>query len=547
MSKKKITLEEAKKILNLDKVFYNGNNKFNVLDVGKYNSQITLEIPQEWVINEQGVPEDPISYMSVRELTDGMNLDFDGDASVMFGNHRISKKGGQVFEITAPTKAKDTLIRVDWGGAFTRSRGQSRDYAKEAEAKFFAKRSSNGGGMGYDYWILPVDYVKDREPRDVKSILENIEKKENERIAKIDKNIELEEKRKKDSIANRDRILKEIKPIVDEITKLEPNFAIIPGEEGVSGSYRERYTDDLVKSLNKHLVTLKEQKEKELLYRPMFENMEDVVSSLELKMEYSKTCVYINSGNMYPLSFNYSLEGYNSFVQHISKIKEELAEKEAEIRRKEEELKRELQMTKMKKEAKEKGYPENFTFWNRLGGATNLGHAYVVEKNGDIRYPDYNMLINQNHKRYNDWVSTADGTQLYDQVLPGEVIVTYTKECTAKPYIFDVAWADGEITGSQLDVLLEKMGEKASFADTSYGEEITDLKKWLVDAVKEKAIECRKTLNIEPEKSDEFVKEIVSLALEKEKAEIKEEKAKELKKEYENFEKNKNSQAIGED
>ena len=128
MSKKKVTLEEAKEILGLDKIFYNGNRKFNVVDVGKYNSGITIEIPQEWTINESRKPESPIKYISSKELTDGMNVDFDGDARILLGKYRLSKNGRPVFEITEPTKAKDTLIRVSWGGAFNKTRGQYSDY-----------------------------------------------------------------------------------------------------------------------------------------------------------------------------------------------------------------------------------------------------------------------------------------------------------------------------------------------------------------------------------------------------------------------------------
>ena len=61
MSKKKVTLEDAKEILGSDKIYYNGNNKFNVVDVGKYNSGITIEVPQEWTINKNRKPENPMN------------------------------------------------------------------------------------------------------------------------------------------------------------------------------------------------------------------------------------------------------------------------------------------------------------------------------------------------------------------------------------------------------------------------------------------------------------------------------------------------------
>ena len=176
MSKRKVTLEEAKKILGSDKIFYNGNRKFNVIDAGKYRSGITIEIPQEWTIDKSRRPENPINYISVTELTDGMNIDFDGDANILLGRYRLSKNGRPVFEITEPTKAKDTLVRVGWGGAFNKTRGQQGTYAKEVGASFFIRKSSNGGGVGYDYWVLPVDFVRDMEPRDVSAIMENLEK-----------------------------------------------------------------------------------------------------------------------------------------------------------------------------------------------------------------------------------------------------------------------------------------------------------------------------------------------------------------------------------
>lgn len=62
MSKVKVDLETAKKILNTDKVFLNGKNKFNVFDGGKYNSGFTIVIPQEWDLNVDEKPENPINY-----------------------------------------------------------------------------------------------------------------------------------------------------------------------------------------------------------------------------------------------------------------------------------------------------------------------------------------------------------------------------------------------------------------------------------------------------------------------------------------------------
>lgn len=267
MSKKKVTLEEAKRILGTDKIFYNGDSKFNVVDVGKYNSGISIVIPQEWNVNKDRQAESPIEYICVKELTDGMNIDFDGNASFMLGEYHLSKNGRPVFEITEPTRAKNILIKVSWGGAFNKTRGQYNNYAKESEALFFTKKSSNGGGMGNDYWILPTNYVKDHESRDVSKILEEIEEKRNERIAQIESYIAQEDSETNSSIENRDRILANIQPIIQSIQKINPEFTYDAKTENFTyrekstwGARSKRYTDDLVRELTEILAKVQNEK-----------------------------------------------------------------------------------------------------------------------------------------------------------------------------------------------------------------------------------------------------------------------------------------------
>ena len=60
-------------------------------------------------------------------------------------------------------EAKDILIRVDWGGAFNGSRGTYTEDAKKIEGvKYFRRAASNGGGSGYDYWVVPVGFYRSR-------------------------------------------------------------------------------------------------------------------------------------------------------------------------------------------------------------------------------------------------------------------------------------------------------------------------------------------------------------------------------------------------
>lgn len=99
------------------------------------------------------------------------------------------------------------------------------------------------------------------------------------------------------------------------------------------------------------------------------------------------------------------------------------------------------------------------------------------------------------------------------QILPGEIIVSYTKNCTAVPYTFNIEWADDEITEAQLEIICNELAEKSTFAKNKDGQEITDVKQWAISAVKRKAMECKKQLIVKQQNQDKsFSQEITSLA-----------------------------------
>ena len=52
-------------------------------------------------------------------------------------------------------------MRIDWGGAFNRTRGLDKDTVNSIpEILYYHKASSNGGGTGYDYLVVPVGFSK---------------------------------------------------------------------------------------------------------------------------------------------------------------------------------------------------------------------------------------------------------------------------------------------------------------------------------------------------------------------------------------------------
>ena len=90
--KKEISLEDAKKSLQSDKVFINYNgDKFTMPQYGKYQPDITFEFSTKFMVgNTEDQNISDLKFRPFKKYTDGMNMDFDGDPDVLFGNFRTS-------------------------------------------------------------------------------------------------------------------------------------------------------------------------------------------------------------------------------------------------------------------------------------------------------------------------------------------------------------------------------------------------------------------------------------------------------------------------
>ena len=155
-----MTLAEVKAYFDEERCFETETG-FLVNYFGKYRPNITFIVPKVYDLDKNGKPINPLHYVEDREVTDNMNLDFDGSASFIFGDFWRSKKGSACFRPKSPMKAKHLLIRVDWGGCFNSHRGNYSDDIRGIDGVlYFRRASSNGGGSGYDYWVLPVGYTR---------------------------------------------------------------------------------------------------------------------------------------------------------------------------------------------------------------------------------------------------------------------------------------------------------------------------------------------------------------------------------------------------
>ena len=113
-----------------------GRYLFN--DFGKYRPNLSFILPNQEDLKWSKIPSNSLNL-------EGRILD-----SVV-GNFWVSRKGSNCFEPT--TNGKHILIREDWGGS-----GDRGDLTQNESMLYFRRASSNGGGTGMTYAVLPINY-----------------------------------------------------------------------------------------------------------------------------------------------------------------------------------------------------------------------------------------------------------------------------------------------------------------------------------------------------------------------------------------------------
>ena len=343
MAKRDTTLEEAKVLLGNDNVkimsytagdfpmditfpldeddisllrifLDNYSSSYVIDDTGKYHSGIKLQIPKAWNIDKNQRLQNPIKYRSCNELTDGMGIDFDGDVEFLLGN--FLKYDG-VFVITNPKNAHDVLIKVSWGDSFSNSKGNPSDYAEEIGANYFSRKANNSGTIGYDYWILPVNFSHDMNSRDVSGILQRLEDEDKKEEAEIDSYLHNQELDKEESIRNKDRILEQINPIIErvleitELYKFKTDEATFTYQKQGGIKVTRYYNDELISELNEILKLAPRQE-----YEPDFRGMEEYVAPFGLTFIYDETGLTV-LGPSSEKYYEYSIDGYHSLYNDL--------------------------------------------------------------------------------------------------------------------------------------------------------------------------------------------------------------------------------------
>lgn len=161
--KKLMSLVEARSMYGPE--VYEVESGYLVKKYGSYDPGLTFLIPKEFDIGKKnGYLEteaiDPLGYISDSEITDSMNLRFDGEADFIFGDFWVTEKETKCFRLQDPMKAKHILVRIEWGGRDSSLRGLSERELASTGALHYRKAKPNIGGGGYGYLVLPVGYKK---------------------------------------------------------------------------------------------------------------------------------------------------------------------------------------------------------------------------------------------------------------------------------------------------------------------------------------------------------------------------------------------------
>lgn len=476
--KKALTIVEARGMFG--ESCFETETGFLVNCFGKYQPNITFIVGKEVELDANGKPINPLAYTSDREVTDSMNMDFDGDAEFMFGDFWRSRKGGACFRPKSPKTAKDLLVRVDWGGCFNSHRGTYSDEAKAIEGvKYFRRASSNGGGAGYDYWVVPVGFEEvDGDTKSASTSFETRAKAYREKHARLQREAsEANDKAYKAKLAaeaasraSKEKYLPRLTEIQAELAELHQPQKF--GRYGVGElSFREDhfelgydlllYNEESLAKAEGYLVhtrewILAEETKKQAkadaraTFEPKFEELRDRIEGFGWELAFDEEGARVKNpakastswyGSSGVTTYAYDKEGLDAILAEIKAEEDRLAAKKAA-----EELK------KAQAEAKALGLPSDVRIWNR-SGATNAGQGWVIMPNGMDRPRDGIDGDSRRIQRYDE------GFEVWNQIMPGELVLEWAHAFTAAPHEFRVIYRPETLTEAQIERVAEIQNE----------------------------------------------------------------------------------------
>lgn len=137
-------------------VFTMTNGDYIINHYGKYCSGLGIIVTKD--DSHIGPYGEDQSIRLFQEADSKNKSDFnlgEGPLDSLRGKFFVSKKGTKLFKVDP--NGPHLLLRDDWGGAFVSYRGGKLP-TMDGGALYYRRASSNGGGSGYDYCVIPIDW-----------------------------------------------------------------------------------------------------------------------------------------------------------------------------------------------------------------------------------------------------------------------------------------------------------------------------------------------------------------------------------------------------
>lgn len=415
---------------------------------------------------------DPLEYRKdapTKELVANTGISFgtsESGVSVIFGDFWLSKAGKPHFRPKSYKLATHVIIRADWGGfSYPGTRGR---WSAPDGVAYFRRASSNGGGTGYDYYVVPVGYrlIHDEEMGGAVGAVDSrranaIRRSYKEYDEAEARKAEAEARAKAEAEAASRKARPELLPRLaraqarlDELKSGNPDTSyptLEPGETTFKFGWSDKlYTEENVAEVERKIVHWEEQAVEELRqlaahtkFQPQYEVFSQRVEKLGLALNFSEEKVHWTGRGSYHGGYPYTQDGIESFAADLIR-KEEEAAKEARERA------AAIAKASAEAEAAKLGLPQNIRIWKRTGGATNCGMGWVIKPDGSDRERD--GLENSNPRRAERY---DEGYLLWRQVLPGELVLSWSKATTAGEHHFEVVYLPELVTEAQLERVAE--------------------------------------------------------------------------------------------
>ena len=443
---------------------------FRVCAHGKYGPKLTYVLDK----NFRGNPLKFRKDNPTTKMVAGMNIRFNANESyiqALFGDFWLSKAGKPHFRPKQPQVATHVLLRAGWGGF-----GQSRTrgvWSAPDGVVYFRRASSNTGGAGYDYYVVPIGYylvVRDEELDGNTAVTVDFAKRAAEvrqSYKKYDEMIAAQEraeaKAKADAVAASRRARSGFMPRLEALERRlsalgRTDNRLIIGESGFSfDSDRDLlFTEENLRMAERSVQLLEHQAEERKAreaYMPQFDELKPRAEALGMTLEHSYERVYL-SGDTFSGGYRYSKEGITSMLSALDRLEAEAIVREEETKAKEAKARAEAEASKL-------GLPSNVQIWRR-SGITNQGDGWVIRPDGTFRDADEMAGDSRRIETY------REGTMIWHQILPGELVLKVWSRDRYDIIHCEVIYRPDSITQAQADAA-KRIEEQLEAPENAFG------------------------------------------------------------------------------